>query len=250
MSSKVSGVRVEDWVKSTTRFVEAQAAKAANRDGVIYPVSAPVLSKTLQDNFARSGFAKADGSVKAADFAREVTVNVTAWARASAGGDGFLTASEGARLPKDLRDNFFAYLHSQQRGSVTAGQWTTRDATTKARIAEHLKAFGASPVSYEQARAKAIIAVATEQYALPWFAAEFGGDDGGRLDDPKAIAAEVKRLLEQGEIELMPADGDIPTGETCKDAWIFSVRTDGQGDHGLWAIVDRESGSTDVSSYN
>ncbi len=60
----------------------------------------------------------------------------------------------------------------------------------------------------------------------------------------------VDALLKAGSIELVPVDEEIPTGELTRDAWIFSISTSGQGDHGLWAIIDRRTGEASVTNFN
>lgn len=85
---------------------------------------------------------------------------------------------------------------------------------------------------------------------LVGFVREFGGPDGYGLSDPAEIDAEVRQLLKDGSVELIGTGDDIPTGETNEDYWIFSFDTDGQGDHGVWGIVDRNTGETWVNTFN
>ena len=82
------------------------------------------------------------------------------------------------------------------------------------------------------------------------FVREFGGPDGDGLTNASAIKAAVKELLKNGTMELVPVDESIPTGEENKDAWIFSVWTDGQGNNGIWAIIDRKTGDASVTNFN
>lgn len=60
----------------------------------------------------------------------------------------------------------------------------------------------------------------------------------------------MRALLKAGSVTLTAPNEDIPTGEQNKDAWIFSVSTSGQGDHGLWGIVARKTGDVSVTNFN
>lgn len=249
---KISKVKIEDLVAASRKYVEGQVKKTdVNSNKYLSQTEAKKLAADLQDNFEQSGFKLGTGSVKTADFVREFTVMVEAWAKASdKNGDGYLSITETSALPKNLRDNVINYIEAQNHTQVSSGTLTTRDTTPKARIQEHLAAFGSSAVGYDQAFAIALKAAATDENGLSYFVSEYGGPNGEPIDDPKQIAAEVKTLLANGSMELIPTDEEIPTGEENKDAWIFSVRTDGQGDNGIWAIVDRKTGEAFVSNFN
>ncbi|MBI3180985.1 MAG: hypothetical protein HYZ28_02445 [Myxococcales bacterium] len=251
--AKITKVRIDDLVAASRSYVEVQLKKAdVSKNGLISPTEAKRLAKDLRDNFADSQFKLPAGSVSAKDVAREFVVMMEAWAKATdKNGDGYLSSAEAKKLPKNLRDNFANYLDAQQRTAVTSGALTTRDTTPAGRVDQHLRAFGRSAISYEDAFARALKAVASDQESgLPAFAREFGGPDGQPLEDERKIAAEVERLLKDGSMELVPVGEEIPTGEENKDAWIFSVSTDGQGDHGLWAIIDRKTGEASVTNFN
>ncbi|MHB8877065.1 MAG: hypothetical protein ACYC8T_25500 [Myxococcaceae bacterium] len=250
---KITKVKIDDLVAASKKYVDAQLKSAdVNHNKLLSPTEAKRLAADLRDNFDSSGFKLPSGSVKAADVAKEFVVMMEAWAKASdKNHDGYLSTTETRSLPKVLRDNVENYMKAQEKAAVTTGSYTTRDTTPKARIQEHLAAFGSQPISYEKAFAIALKAVATEEESgLPAFVREFGGPDGAGLSDPKKIDAEVKALLKAGTVELVPTGEEIPTGEENKDAWIFSVSTDGQGDNGLWAIVDRKTGEASVTNFN
>lgn len=250
---KLSKVSITELVAASKAHVAAQLKKAdLNHDKVLTRTEAKQLAKDLQDNFDASQFKLPSGSVKAADVAKEFVVMVEAWAKASdKNGDGYLSATEAKALPKSLRDNYANYLDAQSAKLTPAGKYQARDVTPAGRAAEHERAYGKQAISYDKALAIALKAVATDpDSGLPAFVKEFGGPDGNGLSDPKKIDAEVRALLKAGTVTLIATNEDIPTGEQNKDAWIFSVSTDGQGDHGLWGIVDRKTGDVTVTNFN
>lgn len=250
---KLTKVNINELVAASKVYVAAQLKKAdVNKNQVLTRTEAKKLATDLKDNFDASQFKLPNGSVKAADVAKEFVVMMEAWARASdKNGDGYLSTTEAKALPKTLRDNYVNYLGSQETKLTPAGKYQSRDATPAGLAAEHERTFGKHAVSYDKALGLALKAVATDPDAgLPAFVREFGGPDGAGLSDPKKVDAEVRALLKAGTISLVPTDEEIPTGEENKDAWIFSVSTDGQGDHGLWAIVDRKTGDVSVSNFN
>lgn len=250
--AKVTSANIQELVTSSKRYVDGQVKAAnTNRNGYLTPTEAKKLSPDLQDNFAASQFKTSWGSVKPADVSREFVVMMEAWANAAdKNGDGRLSRTEAKSMPKSLQDNFNNYLGSLEREVQGSGEYTTRNTTPAGRVQEHRDAFGESPVTYEQAFATALQAVATDEYGLSMFVREFGGPDGDGLSDPAAIKAEVQRLLKEGSMELIPADEEIPNGSSNAANWIFSVSTDGQGDHGVWGIVDRQTGEVSVDNFN
>lgn len=250
---KLTKVAITELVAASKVYVDSQLKKAdVNKNKVLTRTEAKKLAADLQDNFDASQFKLPNGSVKVADVAKEFVVMMEAWAKASdKNGDGYLSTTEAKALPKTLRDNVINYIEAQGAKLTPAGKYQSRDVTPAGRAAEHERAFGKHAVGYEKALGLALKAVATDPDAgLPAFVREFGGPDGNGLRDPKKIDAEVRALLKAGTIELIPKDEDIPTGEANKDAWIFSISTEGQGDHGLWAIVDRKSGEATVTNFN
>ncbi len=250
--AKVNSANIQELVAASKRYVDSQVKAAnTNRNAYLTPTEAKTLSADLRDNFAASQFKTAWGSVKASDVSREFVVMMEAWANAAdKNGDGRLSRTEAKSMPKSLQDNVTNYLASLEREVQGSGEYTTRNTSPAGRVQEHLDAFGASAISYEQAFAKGLEAVATDEYGLSMFVREFGGPDGQGLTDPAAIKAEVKKLLKEGSMELIAVDDDIPNGSSNADNWIFSVRTDGQGDHGVWAIVDRKTGEVSVDNFN
>lgn len=249
---KLTKVNISELVNASKKYVNDQLKKAdVDKNKVLTKTEAKKLAKDLQDNFDASQFKLPNGSVKAADVAKEFVVMMEAWAKASdANGDGYLSSTEAKALPKTLRDNYVNWVGAQE-STLTTGKYVSRDLTPKSRIAEHERAFGKQAIGYDKALELALKAVATDtESGLPSFVAEFGGADGNGLTDKKKIDAEVRALLKAGSIELIKTTDDIPTGEKPKDAWIFSVSTDGQGDHGLWAIIDRKTGDVSVTNFN
>jgi hypothetical protein len=249
---KITSVSISELVAASGKYVDAQVKKVnTNRNAYVTPTEAKQLAPDLQDNFAQSQFKTAWGSVKASDLSREFMVMMSAWANAAdKNGDGRVSLTEAMSMPKNLQDNVANYIASFNRQVQTVAEYTTRNTTPAGRVAEHLAAFGSHAVSYEDAFEKAIKAVATDEYGLSMFVKEFGGPDGGELTDPVKIKAEVKRLLEEGSMELIAKNEEIPNGSSNRDNWIFSVSTDGQGDHGVWAIVDRKTGDVSVDNFN
>ncbi|MFL5319211.1 MAG: hypothetical protein ACJ790_06105 [Myxococcaceae bacterium] len=255
---KISKVKIDDLVAASRKYVDAQVKKAdVNGNKVLTQTEAKKLATDLQDNFSASQFKLPNGSVTAKDIAREFTVMVEAWAKASdKNGDGYLTATEAKALPQTLRDNYLDFATTQSKVAdqqhVTAGTLSTHDTTPKARIAEHEKAFGKSSVSYQDAFSKALKALATDEYGVRGFVADNGGPDGTGISDQKKITAEVKKILKEGSLELVEKDEEIPTGEDNKDYWIFALHSDAGvlGDNGVWAVVDRKTGEASVETFN
>ncbi|MDP2270290.1 MAG: hypothetical protein Q8N23_30510 [Archangium sp.] len=250
---RLTKVKIEDLVAASKRYVDAQLKQAdVNGNKLLTKTEARRLAKDLQDNFEASQFKLPSGSARVSDVAREFVVMMEAWAHAvDKNRDGAISTTEVKQLPRPLRDNVLNFIDRQSEQVSTAGAYASRDTTPASRIAAHDRAFGPSAVSYQDALARALQAVATDaDSGLPGFVREFGGPDGAGVDDPKKLAAEVKALLKAGSIELVPVDEEIPTGEVNRDAWIFSISTTGQGDHGLWAIIDRQTGEASVTNFN
>jgi hypothetical protein len=249
---RLTKVNISELVEASKRYVDQQLKKAdVNGNKVLTKTEAKKLAKDLQDNFDASQFKQASGSVKAKDVAKEFVVMMEAWAKAADGNrDGYLSTTEVKQLPKTLRDNVLGYMEAQSAKVTTSAGYSSRDVTPAGRVAQHEAAFGKHAIGYDKALGLALKAVATAEEGLAGFAAEFGGPDGDPLTDSKAIAAAAKAALKAGTIELIAKDEEIPTGESNRDAWIFSVSTDMQGDHGLWAIVDRKTGDVSVTSFN
>lgn len=250
---RLSKVNINDLVQASKKYVDAQIKKAdVNKNKLLSKTEAKRLAADLKDNFDASQFKLGTGSVRASDVAREFVVMMEAWAKAAdTNHDGYLSTTEVKKLPSTLRDNVLNYISAQSTQVVSTGSYTSRDVTPPGRAAEHERAFGKHAVDYKQALAIALKAVATDdESGLAGFAREFGGPDGAGLDESRAIASAAKAALKAGSVELIAKDEEIPTGESNRDAWIFSVSTDLQGDHGLWAIVDRKTGDVSVTNFN
>ncbi len=249
---KVTSADITDLVAASGRYIDAQLKKAnITKSAYVTSTKAKKLAPDLQDNFAASQFKNDKGSVKASDLKREFLVMMAAWANdADKNGDGRVSLSEAMSMPKSLRDNVINYIDSLNRDVQSAGEYTTRNTTPAGRVQEHLDAFGKTAISYEKAFELALKAVATDEYGLPSFVKDFGGPDGNGLTKPAEIKAEVKRLLREGSMELIPKGETIPNGSSNKDNWVFSVSTSGQGDYGVWAIVDRKTGDVSVDNFN
>jgi hypothetical protein len=247
---KITKVRIDDLVSAANKYVDGQIARAdLNKDKKLTPTEAKKLAVDLRDNFGDSQFKNRGGSVTAADLKREFLVSIEAWARASdKNNDGFISITETKSLPANLRDNVLNYISAQQSSVSTSGGLTTRDTSVKAEVTAQTSEFGGIP--YADAFAKALDAAATDENGLKMFVAEYGGPNGDGLSDPRQIDAAVKKLLQEGSISLVPRDEEIPTGETAKDNWIFSINTDGVGDNGVWAIIDRKTGDASIETFN
>lgn len=252
---KLEKVNIAELVAASKVYANSQLKKAdLNKNQLLSRTEAKKLAADLQDNFDASQFKLPSGSVKAADVAKEFVVMMEAWAKASdKNGDGYLSTTEAKALPKTLRDNYANYLAAEEKKLTPAasGKYTSRDLTPSGLAAKHERLYGKHAISYDKALELALKAVATDKDSgLPAFVSEFGGPDGSGLSDPKKIDAEVRALLKAGSISLVATDEEIPTGEANADNWIFSVSTDGQGDHGLWAIIDRKTGDVSVTNFN
>lgn len=250
---RVSKVNINDLVEASKRYIDAQLQKAdVNKNKVLTKLEAKKLAADLKDNFDASQFKLGNGSVRAGDVAKEFVVMMEAWAKAAdSNHDGALSTAEVKKLPSTLRDNVLNYITAQSTQVVNTGGYISRDVTPPGRAAEHERAFGVQAVDYKRALAIALKAVATDgQSGLAGFAREFGGPEGEGLDDSRAIARAAKAALKAGTVQLIAKDEEIPTGEVSRDAWIFSVSTDLQGDHGLWAVVDRKTGDVSVTNFN
>ncbi|MBL8954822.1 MAG: hypothetical protein JNK82_28855 [Myxococcaceae bacterium] len=252
MPTKVTSANIADLLASSARYIEGQVKKAnTNGNTVITKTEAKKLAADLQDNFAASLFKTSTGSVSTKDLQKEFLVMMAAWSNAAdKNKDGRITATEANAMPKVLRDNVINYIESLNRDVQSVGEYTTRNTTPPSRVQEHLAAFGKTKITYEKAFEIGLKAVATEESGIRGFVEQFGGPDGDPLTNPAAIKAEVKRLLKEGSMELIPKDEEIPNGSSNADNWIFSVSTDGQGDHGVWAIVDRKTGDVFVDNFN
>lgn len=191
---KLTKVNIQELVSASKKYVNDQLKKAdVDKNKVLTRTEAKKLAADLKDNFDASGFKLPNGSVKAADVAKEFVVMMEAWAKASdTNGDGYLSTTEAKALPKTLRDNYVNWVGAQET-TLTTGKYQSRDLTPKARIAEHEAKFGKQAIGYEKALELALKAVATDtDSGLPSFVSEFGGPDGNGLTDKKKIDAEVR----------------------------------------------------------
>lgn len=254
--TRITRFSIDDLVASGSRYVADRARRAdANQDGSLSATEAAQLAHDLQDDFAGSDFKTSRGSVAVSNFVREFEVNLRAWAtEVDHNADGFITRTDAKRLPQHLRDNVANYIAAQearpQPSPIEVDGVTTKNLTTAGRVAEHLEAYGESLISYEDAFARALKVAATDPDGLVYLAREYGGPNGAPLGESEA-KAEVKKWLAHGSMALVEVNADLPTGEDTRDAWIFQIDVNGNaGDHGVWAVIDRTTGESYVTTFN
>lgn len=238
-------VKVADYVKSSRSYVEA-ALKKANADGnaTLTLAEAGKLPEDLQDNFVKMGKVKVSTKAFVTEFVKTVAEGAKA---ADQNRDGYLTLSDGKKLPESVRDNFKNYVAATRDvfGPGTSGS-TVKDETSPATLVAHQTAFGDAKVSYKDAFQKGIDAVLTQ-------------DDGETprallqefADHPmtsKQLDAALKKALTA--LELLPVgEAEESGGEPGKD-WIFRVSCDVGSDHGFWVSVNRTTGDAMVNGFN
>jgi hypothetical protein len=123
-------VKVKSFVASTAKYARKSARKAdKNKNKKLTRTEAKALPKDLQDDFRRQ--AKGKSSVGVEKFASDQAAYVsTSSKRADKNKDGYLNATEAAKLPATLKDNFANY------GKPAAATTTlTRDSTPIGQLA-------------------------------------------------------------------------------------------------------------------
>ena len=116
-----SGIKVKSLIASTAGYAKKSATAAdKNKNGRLTRAEAKALPKDLQDDFKRQ--AKGKVSVKVADFAKDQTAYVARSAnKADKNKDGLLSASEQAKMPKDLADNLKSFAAGSTKGGLNMG---------------------------------------------------------------------------------------------------------------------------------
>lgn len=237
-------VKVSEFVRASRSYVEA-AVKKANADGgrTISLEEAAKLPKDLQDNWVKFGKV----SVSKKEFIDGFLKTVADGAKkADSNKDGYLTLSDGKKLPETVRDNFKAYVSATRDVFGQGSGVSVKDTTKPATLAAHTAAYGTSNVSYKDAFKKAIDAV-------------MKAEDG---ETPRAILkefaeppmtkaqldAEMKRIFKG--LELLPVGEASESGGDPEKDWIFAVDADAGSDHGFWVSVSRETGEAMVNGFN
>ena len=109
----MAGSSINAFVSSIRGYVTASVNRA-NVDGNPYltKAEAKALPRDLKDNYeAHRILGNANDRVAAQKFIEKFTAYVAVQAhRADLNSDGYLTAEEAKRLPKDVRDNFANYV--------------------------------------------------------------------------------------------------------------------------------------------
>lgn len=244
MPTATPKVKVSDFARASRTYVEA-ALKKANVDGnrTLTLEEAAKLPKDLQDNFAKLGKTR----VSTKDFIDGFVKEVSAGAKKADGNrDGYLTLSDGKKLPEAVRDNFRNYVAATRDVFGQGSGVSVKDTTKPATLAAHTAAYGEARVPYKDAFKKAIDAVMksedgeTPRAILKEFA-----------DPPMTKAqldAELKRIFKG--LELLPVGETSESGGEAGKHWIFSVDADAGSDHGFWVSVDRTTGEAFVNGFN
>jgi hypothetical protein len=97
-------VKVSDFVRASRAYAQS-AVKKANLDGNtrLTLAEAGKLPKDLQDNFAKLGKTSISTKDLIDGFVKAVTDGAK---KADASQDGYLSLSDGKKLPEQVRDNF------------------------------------------------------------------------------------------------------------------------------------------------
>lgn len=112
MPHNIPRVKVTEFIRASRDYVQDNVSRA-NVDGNPYltKTEAKRLPRDLKDNFEHH---RVGGQANARVAVRKLETNFVKYVAANArkadlNGDGWLTAAESKKLPKDLRDNFWNY---------------------------------------------------------------------------------------------------------------------------------------------
>ncbi len=167
--------------------------------------------------------------------------------------DGVVTALELQRTPSVQGKTSVALLEFaaqvQKEPKDDSPVRGVANTTSQALVKQHVDAYGASPVSFQDAFKRAVDALMTQKAGETPLAVfmEFGGRDGGSLSE---AAAKKKLQAALAGLELLPVGEASESGGTPKDDWIFSVDVDSPTDHGFWVSVNRKTGEASVNGFN
>lgn len=243
----VKKVKIEAFVNASRTYLEKNLDKVntVGSKATIRASEAKNLPKDLQDNYARfsEGGKAVNKGTLISGYMKEMTA---ALKKADGNKDGYLTLTEGKKLPAHVRDNFLNFANA---GSDFAAP-KVKDTTPKLLIASHQAEYGASPVGYAAAFKKGIDAVMKDEESgetpralLKYFAEE----EGTPLTDAQADAR-LKRLLKG--LELLPVGEASESGGDPAQDWIFAVDIEVGSDHGFWVSVNRKTGEAFVNGFN
>jgi hypothetical protein len=243
----VKKVKIESFVAASRAYLEKNLDKV-NTTGsktTIRATEAKNLPKDLRDNYAR--LAPDGKAMKKSELVSGYMKEMTAALKKADGNkDGYLTLTEGKKLPAHVRDNFLNYANA---GSDFAAP-KVKDTTPKLLIAAHQAEYGTSPVGYADAFKKGIDQVMkdeengeTPRALLKYFAEE----DGTPLTSAQ-LDAKMKKLFKG--MELLPVGEASESGGDPAEDWIFSVDLDAGSDHGFWVSVSRKTGEAFVNGFN
>ena len=242
----VKKVKIESFVAASRAYLEKNLDKVntLGSKSTILASEAKNLPKDLRDNVAR--LAPDGKAVKKSELVSGYMKEMTAALKKADGNkDGYLTITEGKKLPAHVRDNFLNF--------VAASEFTApavKDTTPKLLIAAHQAEYGPSAVGYAAAFKKGIDAVMkdegnseTPRALLKYFAEE----NGAPLTEAQ-LDAKMKKLLKG--MELLPVgEASESGGDPAKD-WIFGVDINVGSDHGFWVSVNRQTGDASVAGFN
>lgn len=235
-------VNVADFTSKSASYARAAIAKAnANGSTYLTLTEAKSLPKDLKDNFENF---RGEGSVSAAKFATAYAAYVKAAAqKADTNDNGLISPSEVKKLPFDLQDNLANFSRVK-----TATAPSLEDETLSRTIGAHLRAYGPSKVSYDEAFKIAEKSAFFDEYGPRYEITEMLAYDLGETPSKSVVNSAVAkankslRLLDVGDSNEM---GDDPRAN-----WIFELDCDDGGDNGYWITVDRKTGEAFASSFN
>ncbi len=123
----VTKIKVSDFIAASKKYVQDKVAQAnVDSNNYLTKTEAKKLPADLRDNFENFRGAQGGDRVSVANFQKSFANYVAAQAHsADRNHDGVLTAADAKKLPKDLQDNFWNYVHA----SDSAGAGDTFSAT-------------------------------------------------------------------------------------------------------------------------
>jgi hypothetical protein len=239
-------IKIEDFVSASRRYLQKNLDKVntVGSQATIRASEAAKLPKDLRDNFARLS---PDGNaVNKKKLIDGVISNFkTALKKADSNHDGYLTLTEGKKLPAHVRDNFLNYA----KATSDVFSKGPRDTTSKTLVAAHEAAYGQGAIREADAFKKGIAAilVADDGETPRALLREISSGEGETLTEAQ-LTAKIKKLLKG--MELLPVGESSESGGEPDKDWIFAVDINVGSDHGFWVSVSRQSGEAMVNGFN
>jgi hypothetical protein len=242
----VKKVKIESFVAASRAYLEKNLEKVntVGSKTTIRATEAKNLPKDLRDNYAKLA---PDGKAvkKSALVSGYMSEMTAALKKADANKDGYLTITEGKKLPAHVRDNFLNYANAT---AVTAPK--VKDTTPKLLIASHTAEYGSAGIGYAAAFKKGIDQVMRDEDGgeTPRALIKFFAEEEGNPLTTAELDAKMKSLFKG--MELLPVgEASESNGDPAKD-WIFAVDLDAGSDHGFWVSVNRQTGEAFVNGFN